>query len=63
MESLKHQGKKILSGLVLRIRNGPLKGFRWIVVSGKHFIQGTYEPFKTDALIGLTLQNSPPPWF
>ena len=33
------------------IQNGPLKGLRWIVTSGKHFITGNYEPYKTRAFL------------
>ena len=33
------------------IQDGPLKGLRWIVTSGKHFITGNYEPYKTRAFL------------
>ncbi len=34
----------------LRIKSGPLKGYKWIPSSGSKFIKGTYEPEKTEAL-------------
>lgn len=38
------------------IRSGPLKGFRWIPVSGRRFVRGTYEPDST----AVFLQNVRP---
>lgn len=51
MESFKHRVKYRLSGFTLRIRSGPLKGLKWSMASGSRFILGTYEQFKTDALV------------
>lgn len=52
MESLKHRMKSWLGGFTLRIQDGPLKGMRWAALSGSNFIRGTYEEYKTHALLG-----------
>lgn len=49
MESLKHRIKYLLRWIKMPVQKGPLKGLRWIVTSGKHFITGSYEPYKTRA--------------
>jgi FkbM family methyltransferase len=36
---------------MLSVRNGPLKGKKWIAFTGSRFILGTYEPFKTAAIL------------
>ena len=51
MESLKHRIKYFLRWIKMPVQNGPLKGLRWIVTSGKHFITGNYEPYKTKAFL------------
>ena len=48
IESLKHSLKALLTPLCLRIRNGPLQGYKWIAVSGSKFIKGNYEPRQTE---------------
>jgi FkbM family methyltransferase len=50
VRAFKHATKRHLLGLTLRIRSGPLKGKRWIAVTGMKFIKGTYEPFTTALL-------------
>lgn len=47
IESLKHKLKLLLIPFCARIPRGPLKGFKWIVVSGSKFLKGTYEPRQT----------------
>ncbi len=51
MESLKHRIKYFFRWIRMPIRKGPLKGLRWIMTSGKHFITGDYEPYKTKAFL------------
>lgn len=48
---LKHRFKSLLKPLALRVRSGPLKGYRWSMATGWRFISGTYEPFKTRAYL------------
>jgi FkbM family methyltransferase len=47
----KHVIKNLFSGVTLRIRSGPLKGKRWIATSGKKFITGKFEEYKTQAFL------------
>jgi FkbM family methyltransferase len=47
----KHVLKLLLSRIHIKIRSGPLKGKKWIVVSGYSFIRGDYEPYKTEAFL------------
>ncbi len=51
MESIKHLVKGWLKGWVMTIRSGPLEGFSWIASSGRKFIEGKYEPYKTKAFV------------
>ena len=37
--------------IMLRIKDGPLKGKKWIAASGIRFIKGTYELYKTNAYL------------
>jgi FkbM family methyltransferase len=41
--SFKRLSKKVASLIMLPIKNGPLKGYMWIVGSGLKFIKGSYE--------------------
>ena len=47
--SLKHTLKCLFSWIILRVRSGPIKGFRWIATSGGGFITGRQEFYKTRA--------------
>ncbi len=48
---LKHYFKKLFSGIFLTIQSGPLKGKKWIATSGKKFITGKFEPYKSEAFL------------
>lgn len=48
---LKHIIKNLFSGITLPIQSGPLKGKRWIATSGKKFITGKFEEYKTKAFL------------
>jgi FkbM family methyltransferase len=48
---LKHFFKNLLSGILVRINAGPLKGKKWIFTTGKKFITGQFEPYKTEAFL------------
>jgi FkbM family methyltransferase len=48
---IKHIIKNSLSGILLRIQSGPLKGKKWIATSGKKFITGKFETYKTEAFL------------
>ncbi|UCG58549.1 MAG: FkbM family methyltransferase [Phycisphaerales bacterium] len=50
VRKLKNALKSLLGPLMLSIRSGPLKGKKWIAVTGIRLIKGTYEPFKTTEL-------------
>jgi FkbM family methyltransferase len=50
---LKHGAKWALAPVLVSIRGGPLKGFRWSPVTGSRFISGTYEAFKTQAYLDV----------
>jgi FkbM family methyltransferase len=43
--------KFLVQPIMLTIKNGPLKGKKWIAASGIKFIRGTYEQYKTDAYL------------
>lgn len=45
--------KSLLAGFMVRIVNGPLKGYRFGVFTGTRFIRGTYHPEETSLLMGL----------
>lgn len=47
IESFKHSLKALMTPICVRIRNGPLQGYKWIFVSGSKFIKGNYEPRQT----------------
>lgn len=47
----KHQLKILFSWIYVRIKSGPLKNRRWIATSGKGFVNGTQESYKTDAFL------------
>ena len=51
MESLKHRIKSWFGGFTVRIKDGPLKGMKWAALSGSNFVRGTYEEYKTKALL------------
>ena len=38
---------RVLGGIVLPIRAGPLQGKRWLVATNLKFLRGTYEPHQT----------------
>lgn len=42
--------KMALSPIMVPIKDGPLKGKRWILTSGSNFLAGRYEPEKTRAI-------------
>lgn len=48
---LKHRLKVLLSGIYVRIGSGPLKGKKWIWTSGRKFVRGEQEPYKTEAFL------------
>lgn len=45
--------KLAFSGIVLPIRGGPLVKMKWIAWCGKRFLNGTYEPCKTEAVLKM----------
>jgi len=47
----KHLLKLLFSRIYIKISSGPLKGKKWIAVSGYCFIRGDYEPYKTEAFL------------
>lgn len=53
MTHLRLRLKSLLAGFMVRIVNGPLKGYRFGVFTGTRFIRGTYHPEETSLLIGL----------
>jgi FkbM family methyltransferase len=48
---LKHIFKNLLSGVLVRIKAGPLAGKKWILTTGRKFITGQFEPYKTEAFL------------
>lgn len=48
---VKESVKYLLQLLMLKIRNGPLKGKKWIVASGIKFLSGEYEPANTSIFL------------
>jgi FkbM family methyltransferase len=48
---IKHAFKIIFSGIMVKIKSGPLNGKRWIITSGVNFIKGTQELYKTEAFL------------
>jgi len=51
IRKFKHALKYLLRVFMIKIRNGPLKGEKWIAATASKFILGTYEPFKTAAYL------------
>ncbi len=45
--------KRIGSLICVRIRRGPLAGTKWILTTGRNFIEGHYEPSKTETLMNI----------
>jgi FkbM family methyltransferase len=43
--------KFLVQPLMLTIKDGPLKGKKWVAASGIRFIKGTYELYKTNAYL------------
>lgn len=56
--SLKHSLKILFSGILVKIKSGPLKGKKWIVSSGSGFIRGDHEQYKTDAFMKYFIPGS-----
>ena len=54
---IKHFFKILLFPIVVRIKDGPLKGGKWILSSGINFILGKYEPEKTRAVSERVKKN------
>ena len=54
---LRDLSKWLLYPFPVRIKAGPLKGYRWIASSGVKFIRGTYEPEKTEAIQRITREG------
>lgn len=48
---LKHVFKTLFSGILIKIKDGPLKGKKWIATSGCSYFTGEVEPYKTEAFI------------
>ncbi len=48
---VKHAFKILFSGILIRIKSGPLGGKKWIATSGGKFIMGTQEKYKTEAFL------------
>jgi FkbM family methyltransferase len=48
---IKHALKIIFGGLTVKIKAGPLVGRKWIATTGRKFILGTHEVYKTDAFL------------
>lgn len=48
---LRHIFKLLFSRIYIKIGSGPLKGRKWIITSGKGFVKGTQEPYKTEAFL------------
>ena len=47
----KHYFKVLLSNYFVKIKEGPLKGRRWARVTGRKYIHGREEPYKTEAFL------------
>lgn len=43
--------KRVGSVICVRIKKGPLKGYKWIVTTGSSFIRGVYEMQKTEGIL------------
>ena len=53
LKSLRYWIKSRLLWILVPIKAGPLKGYRWSVVTGVRFLRGTYHESETATLIGL----------
>jgi len=51
IRKIRERMKLWMRWLTVPIKAGPLKGMKWIVVSGSNFIRGRYEEFKTEAVL------------
>ncbi|HEY6168152.1 MAG TPA: FkbM family methyltransferase [Verrucomicrobiae bacterium] len=47
LQAVKHGLKILFMPLMVTIRDGPLKGRKWIATSGSKFVRGTYESYNT----------------
>jgi FkbM family methyltransferase len=47
----RHLFKLLFSRIYVRIKSGPLKDCKWIVTSGRGFVNGTQESYKTEAFL------------
>ena len=47
LQALKHGLKILFMPVMVTIRDGPLKGRKWIATSGSKFVRGTYESYNT----------------
>jgi FkbM family methyltransferase len=56
-KKIKHFFKDRLSFVVIKIKNGPLKGYSWTLTSGFNFINGKFEPYKTEAFMQMYNKN------
>lgn len=48
---IKHYFKVLLSNFYVTIKAGPLKGRKWVWISGRKYIWGREEPYKTEAFL------------
>ena len=48
---LKDHIKAFFAPVVVSIKDGPLKGRKWSLVAGSNFVRGTFEVFKTKAVV------------
>jgi len=48
---VKHAFKILFSGILIRIKSGPVGGKKWIATSGGKFTMGTQEKYKTEAFL------------
>lgn len=49
--------KRIASVVCLKIKSGPLQGYRWILSTGTNFLSGKYEPEKTECLASIVKEG------
>lgn len=48
---LKHYFKVLLGNYYVKIKSGPLEGKKWLWSSGRKFVRGDQEPYKTEAVV------------
>ncbi len=48
---IKDHIKALFAPVVASIKDGPLKGRKWSLVAGSNFVRGTFEVFKTKAVV------------